>query len=378
VPGIPNEASIGEISSDRVEVVGLLAGGVSHEVNNPLAVISANIELLERDIEQLRAEADESASSSIERFSVDTAELLKDMREACERVRMIARDLRVFSRSGDRGRAPIDVERVLDSTVRLVRNELGPQARFVSAYSGVPRVTASEPRLGQAFLAMLLGAVDATPTGRADPNEVRVSTSVDRKSHVVIEIRSAVEGEPTSVLGLAIARSLLEAFGGELEIEQAGASMVLRAVLPPSGVAITQPEAPRVQPTAAREKRRGRILIVDDERIVSVALSRLIGRGHDVVTDANAKDALRRIEEGASFDIVLCDIAMPGMSGIELYEAVKAIAPDQAERFVFMTGGAFTERSAAFLESVPNPRLEKPIQPSSLADLIDERMRSLR
>ncbi len=118
--------------------------------------------------------------------------------------------------------------------------------------------------------------------------------------------------------------------------------------------------------------RRGRILVVDDEPRMGRALQRLLATDHDVTTALSAQEALDLVSGGARFDVVLCDLMMPGMSGMDLHGRMESAAPEVAARMVFMTGGAYTTGAQQFLERVPNRRLEKPFRPEALEALIAE------
>jgi CheY-like chemotaxis protein len=113
-----------------------------------------------------------------------------------------------------------------------------------------------------------------------------------------------------------------------------------------------------------------RILVVEDEEAVAEGLRLLLEQEYVVDLAASGQRALELLlgrepfdavpSDTIPFDAVLCDLMMPGMSGIELYRALKARAPGVEERLVFMTGGAFTVEAEAFLDEVSNPRVEKP------------------
>jgi len=124
------------------------------------------------------------------------------------------------------------------------------------------------------------------------------------------------------------------------------------------------------------ESRRGRILVVDDEPRMGKALHRLLAPDHEVTTVQSAKEALALVAGGAGFDVVLCDLMMPGMSGMDLHGELGRAAPELAARMVFMTGGAYTVEAQRFLEQVPNRRLEKPFRPEALEALIREMLGS--
>jgi CheY-like chemotaxis protein len=126
-------------------------------------------------------------------------------------------------------------------------------------------------------------------------------------------------------------------------------------------------------PTAEASPRRVRVLVVDDDVLVGQALKRSL-REYDVVVLGDARGALVRVAAGERFDVIFCDLMMPDMTGMDLYEEVLRAAPDQAERMIFLTGGATTTRARDFVATVPNPVLDKPFDVKKLREIIRVRM----
>jgi CheY-like chemotaxis protein len=120
----------------------------------------------------------------------------------------------------------------------------------------------------------------------------------------------------------------------------------------------------------AAQGRRGRILIVDDDPRVAAALRRILAAEHEATALTAAAEARDLIARGERFDAILCDLMMPGMTGMDLHAELTVLAPDQANRMVLLTGGAFTDRASEFLDKVPNPRVEKPFDSAQLRDLV--------
>ena len=120
--------------------------------------------------------------------------------------------------------------------------------------------------------------------------------------------------------------------------------------------------------------RRGRILVVDDDPIVAMSLRRLLASEHDVRAYHSGSDALNALIEDDAIDLILCDISMEGMDGIDLYRQLAEQRPKLLDRIVFLTGGAFTSTSQRFLETISNPRLEKPIAMSELREFVRARV----
>ncbi|RKH06401.1 response regulator, partial [Corallococcus sp. CA053C] len=169
-------------------------------------------------------------------------------------------------------------------------------------------------------------------------------------------------------LGLSICHGIIESMGGSIHAESVpGQGSTFRVVLRSA-----QHEAdvyPRLS-AAAQPGARARILVVDDEPNVTVALQRSLATEHEVATANSAQAALRLVNEGGRFDLILCDVMMPGMTGMDLYFELGRSVPEQAGRMVFMTGGAFTPRTVSFLRDVPNLKLSKPLDLTQLRELV--------
>jgi CheY-like chemotaxis protein len=181
-------------------------------------------------------------------------------------------------------------------------------------------------------------------------------------------------------LGLTICHGIVTSLGGTLSFEsEVGKGSTFRVELPAAvrtmganAIAHVSADSPAPSKPAAR----GRILVVDDEPIVCFSLERLLSTEGEVVALTSASQALALIRAGERFDVILCDLMMPEMDAPVLFEEVRRVAPAQAERMVFVTGGAFTVRAREFLESVPNPRLSKPFDVEALVELVRSRVGS--
>jgi CheY-like chemotaxis protein len=112
-----------------------------------------------------------------------------------------------------------------------------------------------------------------------------------------------------------------------------------------------------------------KILVVDDQPMLCKAIRRMLV-DHEVATAGSAQEALAKIETGERFDIIITDLMMPGMSGMELHQAISRIAPEQVAKMVFMTGGAFTPSTRQFFEQVACPTIEKPFDKAGLLAVI--------
>ncbi len=363
--------------ADRMASVGTLAAGVAHEINNPLAAVIANLDMAVQDVERLPASPP------------DLGEELRDARSAADRVREIVRDLKIFSRVQEDRRGAVDIQKVLESTLRMAWNEIRHRAKLVKHYTKTPRVDANESRLGQVFLNLIVNAVQAMPEGNVAANELRISTAYE-DNQVVITIRDTGAGmtpevqarlftpffttKPTGVgtgLGLAISHRIITSLGGSIAFTSTpGKGTEFRVALPiaaPDVVPITER-----MPIVGAATRRGTVLVVDDEESLAQAIRRFLATEHEVDALSSGRDALDRIVNGERFDVILCDLMMPQMTGMELHDAILRVDPAQARRIVFLTGGAFTQSARDFMDSVPNRRIEKPFDLKLLRNLVNE------
>jgi signal transduction histidine kinase/CheY-like chemotaxis protein len=342
--------------SDRMVSIGTLAAGVSHEINNPLATIAANLQML-RDGQDMSLI--ESALASV------------------DRIRSIVRGLGAFSRRGGEQRSSVDPSRVLELAISLATSELRHRARLVTKLGPLPHVSADEARLGQVFINLLVNAAEAIPEGNANDNEVRVTSYTDAAGWAIVEVRDTGAGIPREIearifdpffttksvgrgtgLGLSICHGIVRSLGGDISFRsENGKGTTFVVALPPHEAPQRLTPPPQTVPTTSK---RGSILIVDDEASFVNSLRRVFAIEHDVTTAGSGRHALARIQAGERFDVILCDLMMPEMTGAELHAVLGEIAPDQARRMIFVTGGAFTQASQSFIETVENPCFEKP------------------
>jgi CheY-like chemotaxis protein len=123
--------------------------------------------------------------------------------------------------------------------------------------------------------------------------------------------------------------------------------------------------------------RRARVLIIDDEPALAEALGRELERDHDVTLASSGRHALDLLGQGGrDFDVILCDLMMPEVTGMDLHEEMRRIRPGLEERIIFMTGGAFTARARMFLAKAANAHIEKPFDMDEVRALIRRRQRA--
>jgi CheY-like chemotaxis protein len=346
---------------------------VAHEINNPLAFVLTNLNYLEAEV------------------GSDRADLRASLAEAADgvlRVRRIVADLKLFARAHDEGRRAVDPQEAVRSALDIAGNEIRHRARLILEWGPVPSVDGDAGRLGQVFLNLLINAAQALGEPRPEGHEIRVRTSTDADGRAAVEISDTGVGmtreildrlfdpffttKPVGVgtgLGLSICHGILAAHGGEVCVEsEPGRGSRFTVLLPPGNLVPARPR-PEPEPSGAT---RQRVLIVDDEPLILSAIVRGLARRHDVVAAAGGEEALARIRAGERFDAILCDVMMPGMSGIAVFAQLSELAPDQARRVAFITGGVFDAEASTFLEAQANPVVQKPFPVKVALAVIDQ------
>ena len=369
--------------ADRMASVGTLAAGVAHEINNPLAAVIANLDMAEHDVIEL-------GKHTV--LPPDLVEEIHDARMSADRVREIVRDLKVFSRAQEDRRGAVDVEKVLESTLRMAQNEIRHRAKVEKIYASVPRVDANEGRLGQVFLNLIVNAVQAIPEGNYEKNKIKIVTSVDH-GEVLVSISDTGTGIPPDVqrrlftpfyttkpagvgtgLGLAISHRIISGLGGNLDfVTEVNKGTTFRVRLPIASAQLPTITAQIPMPTKAT--RRGRLLVIDDEDSLVQAIKRYMQHDHEVEGTTSARQAIEMLALDRNYDAIVCDLMMPQVTGMDVHAAVLKMDPALAAKMIFVTGGAFTETARHFLDTLePGRHIEKPFDLKSLRALINEKI----
>ncbi len=371
--------------ADRMATIGTLAAGIAHEINNPLAYLMTNLDLM---IEGIRGLAISPAAVR------ELEEMGTDAREGAERVRKVVRGLKTFSRADAERLEVVDVRAVLETSVSMTFNEIRHRARLVKDFGPLPRVEADEARLGQVFINLLVNSAQAIAEGNVDENEIRITTSTDAAGSAVISVRDTGRGvkqahrqrifDPFFTtkeigvgtgLGLSICHGIVTSMKGQIRVDSDGATWTNMTVTLPACSAGSAEAASRSRPPIVATGRHGRVLIIEDDARVAAALRRALDPPHEVVLTASGRAGLDLLRSGASFDVILCDLLMAEMTGMDLHDELAISNPEITDKLVFITGGTFTQRARDFLAAIPNHRLEKPIDLQNLRALVRDRVR---
>jgi two-component system cell cycle sensor histidine kinase/response regulator CckA len=282
------------------------------------------------------------------------------------------------------------VRAVLDSCVNMAAAELRHRARLIRDYRDVPLVDASESRIAQVFLNLLVNAAQAVDPTRASENEIRLVVTASGPS-VVIDVidngggigddlrarlfdpfvTTKPAGEGTG-LGLFISREILHGLGGSIDVEsELGRGTRMRVTVPAAAAVTVSSTPPRRSPLP--DEPRARVLVIDDEDSIGLSLRRALEGEASVVVATSGLEALALLEADPSFDVILCDVVMPDVDGVAVFERARGLDPALGERFVFMTGGVLSPDTHAFLATMHNRLLEKPFSIDQLRPLLRRR-----
>lgn len=373
------------IRTERAASMGKLIAGLAHEINNPLTYVIGNLELLEIAFD------DASVTGSTAQPE-ESQRLVADALEGVGRVADLVRDLREFTHGDEQKFGPVSVAHAVKGASRLVANEMRHRAHLEIDCDDALHVLGNEGRLQQILVILLTNGAHAIKVGSAAENLVRVSAR-QINDEVLLEVSDTGSGIPSDVreqifepffttkevgegsgMGLFVTRNIVKSLGGRIKVDSTpGAGSTFSIFLPScesSAEAIQS--ARRVEKTQVPD-RTLQILAIDDEASVLTYLRRALAH-HDLTTEVSPRAGLERILEG-TYDVILCDLMMPEMSGMEIYYAVRRSQPELADRMLFMTGGLFVENAPDFLTSLSGRWIAKPLRIGDLEQLIQDRVR---
>ncbi|MCA9705051.1 MAG: response regulator [Myxococcales bacterium] len=367
--------------AEQMALVGQLAVGVAHEVNNPLAYIGANIDYTAKRLRQ----------DDEKRWSEELA-ALRDAADGVVRISDIVNQLNAHGRKEEQDVKPMRLRDSLELALRIARNQIRHRARVYRQYDDDPVVEADPGRLTQVFLNLLVNAAQAVPTGKRNDHEIRIGLRIEG-SMALVEVRDTGSGIAPEVLarvtepffttkdvgqgtglGLSISDAIVRSYAGTMRLwSEVGRGTRVEIRLPLSDDApITIQEHDQEHIPLPAPAREPRLLLIDDDATVRRGLARVLPG--EVMQAGHAREALELIEDNPRFDVIVCDVMMPDMTGIDFYRELSKRYPELCARTMFVTGGVFDESALEYIAEQKIPMLTKPVRREQLATMVDQLM----
>lgn len=370
------------IQSDRMANMGMLAGGVAHEINNPLTYTMLNLESA-GDILQNTPSAEQT---------IEARQLITDAISGVQRVAKIVKGVRVLAQVNNKEMLLIDFNRPLEIALLMATNEIKYRAKIHKEFSNSLFLLSNEGQLAQVFLNLLINAAHSIQEGDIEHNSISLKTwregdeifasvtdtgSGIEEKHITKIFEPFFTTSPSKIgngLGLAIPQNIIHSLGGRIEVQSTagkGTTMLVRLPAHLAATSSIHAEEVGLPIESVANKITGRFLVIDDEAEIRKSISRVLV-GCSVIEADSPESAQNILRNDREFALILCDIDMttPKISGMDLFDWLEKEHPALVNKIIFITGGAFTDRAQAILNKVGVRKLEKPFTGEDLIKLL--------
>ena len=361
--------------AEKLSALGSLLAGVSHELNNPLTIVTTQASLLEEETE-----------------GTPVASRAEKVRRAAERCSRIVQTFLAMARQKRPERRPVDAVEVARAAIELTDYSLRTAGIDVSfqAETGLPMLSADPDQLHQVLVNLIVNAQHALQDHQGSRRMVVRVAVGDAPGEVRIEVADNGPGIPDALrrrifepffttkpqgvgtgVGLSFSLGLVEAHGGRLELVEAPeGGACFRITL--SAAPAAEEQVPEAAPIRIVSASAGSALVVDDEPEVADVLGLFASRaGYEVETAGNGAEA-KALLTGRDFDVILSDLRMPQFDGPALHDWLAAEKPHLLSRIGFVTGDTLGQTAAGFIARTGCPVLEKPFTGKAVRALLEQ------
>jgi len=369
--------------NDKLRTLGTIATGIIHEINNPMTWILSNLDYFKNKLKILKVN-DIEQENIIQKLDQMTDESI----EGAERIRNIVKDLKGFVRVDKNAYELVNVEEIINSAINMSKPQFKNDAKVELHFSpDLPLLFLDKSKLQQVFLNLIINAIQAMTNNKRQRDKIDITTRLFGDD-VIIDIQDVGKGISPDVmskifdpffttkpiglgtgLGLSICNDIISGFGGEIKVKSVLGEGTTFSVYLPAHLLVNSPT--QMPSEISKELTRKKILVVDDEPSILAVINRILSN-HEV-TQCDGRAALDHlVKKGAYYEVIISDLNMPDVSGIDLYRYAAKYLPGLEKKIIFITGGSYTSEMSEFMALVENTFLEKPFSPVQLIQAVDK------
>jgi len=362
--------------SDKLSMIGILAAGIIHEINNPMTFLLTNLEYINKQLDVVSQDKEKQ-----EKFIQKLNEIINESIEGVKIVNTIIKELKGFIHIDYKNIEPMDIHEAINLAIHMSYPQYKNKANLETDFaSDIPLLMLNGNKLEQVILNLIVNAAQAIDADNAQNNFIKIKTTKEKKS-IRIDVSDTGKGIPPDVLprifepffttkaigvgtglGLSICYDIIKNMGGEIKVESTPQKNTVFSIYLPMQFTVSSADE-LTKPMIGIHKN---ILVVDDSPVFLTIIKGILEKSHHVTTcDGRAAIELVRTSP-RKFDAVIIDLYMPDVSGIDLFRYISQSIPELKNRIIFITGGISTPIMQEFVSSISNPLLEKPFTANQL------------